>query len=95
MSYSFRPRELIAQSHSTAKYFEAINAKQAADDLKRVRFLEKLDRSDIKLSVRDAAFVESQLERLKPGIGIVAVSFSKKQCAWIDDLFHKYQSRVK
>ncbi len=95
MSYSFRPRELIAQSHSTAKYFEAINAKQAADDLKRVRFLESLDRCDLKLTAWELDFVESQMERLKPGEGARVITFTKPQIAAIDRMFAKYQARVK
>ncbi len=90
MSYSFRPRELIAQSHSTAKYFEAINAKQAADDLKRVRLLESLKASAIKFTSWERGFIDDQLARR----GAVPIAFSKAQCAAIDRLHHLYGKRV-
>ncbi len=86
MSYSFRPRELIAQSHSTAKYFEAINAKQAADDLKRVRFLERLKQSNVKLTGWERTFIDGCARQ---------TSFSRGQATIIDKLFHRYGRAVK
>ncbi len=92
MSYSFRPRELIAQSHSTAKYFEAINAKQSADDLKRVRFLEALKASDLKFNSWTRCFIDDQLKRRKDD---GTISFSRDQCAVIDRMFHVHGKRLK
>ena len=84
MSYDAKTDQIEKQSLATAKGFETL------EDLKRVRFLEALDRGDKSITRWEEKFMEGQLERLKPGIGMNRIWFSPKQREVIDKMRKRY-----
>lgn len=59
---------------------------QANVDLELVKFLKKLDESDVEVTGWEAQFIESNLK---------ATSFTPKQREVVDNLIDRYGSRIK
>ncbi len=71
---------------SAAKHFADANAKIAADDLKRVRFLEALKVSGVKVNGWTREFIDGCARQTR---------FSRPQRTVIDRLFHLHGKKVK